>query len=223
MNNQFCKVDSCKFLGVILNSSLNWNEHINHVTMQVSKACGTMYRARLQVPRKILKQIYSALIQPYFNYCISLWGSSTTSSSMNNLFILQKKCIRIIVGKTTKEGGMFRHTKPFFKNLRILTVYNLYIYFTASELMKILNTNTPKLINEFFTISSRSGRFIYPKFNLEYYKTKSFIFNGSKILNYLLQQDIPYTEITNSTFKARLKRHLLTIQSQSIAGDRGVT
>ena len=26
MNNQFCKVDSCKFLGVILNSSLNWNE-----------------------------------------------------------------------------------------------------------------------------------------------------------------------------------------------------
>ena len=221
LNNEFCKVDSCKFLGVFINSSLDWTEHINHVTMQVSKACGTMYRARLQVPRKILKQIYSALIQPYLNYCISLWGSSITSSSMNNLFILQKKCIRIIAGKTAKEGGTFRHTKPFFKNLKILTVYNLYVYFTASELMKILTTNTPKLLSDYFITSTHSKRFIYPKFNTEYYKTKSFVFNGSKILNYLLQQDIPYTGIKNSTFKARLKRHLLTIQGQSIARDDG--
>ena len=221
MNNKFSKVYSCKFLGVLLNSTLNWNEHINHVIMQVSKSCGTMYRARLQVPRKILKQIYSALIQPYLNYCISLWGSSISSSSMNSLFILQKKCIRIIAGKTAKECGILRHTKPFFKNLKILTVFNLYVYFTASELMKILNTNTPKLLKEYFTISTHSGRFIYPKFNLEYYKTRSFVFNGSKILNHLLQQDIPYTGITNFTFKSRLKRHLLTIQSQSIAGDDG--
>ena len=41
----------------------------------------------------------------------------------------------LYVGKTIKEVGMFRHTEPFFKNLRILTVYNLYIYSTASELI----------------------------------------------------------------------------------------
>ena len=66
-----------------------------------------------------------ALVQPYLNYCISLWGYSTTSSSMKSLFILQKKCIRIVTGKTSKENGMFKHTKPLFQSLNILTVFNL--------------------------------------------------------------------------------------------------
>ena len=219
MNCQFEQVDKCKFLGVILNKHLNWDDQINHVIMQVSKSCGTLYRVRLQVPRKILKQIYTAIVQPYLNYCISLWGFSVTSKSMNRLFVLQKKCIRIVTGKTTKENGMFKHTKPMFQSLNVLTVFNLYVYFTASELKKIMNTNSPKFLSEFFTVSAHSGRFIVPKFNLEYFKSKSFVYNGSKILNYLQQQDIPFTGISNPVFKSRVKRHLLTIQSQSVAGD----
>ena len=138
---------------------------------------------------------------------------------MNKLFVLQKKCIRIVTGKTTKENGMFRHTKPMFQSLNILTVFNLYVYFTASELMKILNTGSPKNLSEFFNVSAHSGRIIFPKFNLEFFKSKSFVFNGSRILNYFLQQDIPFTGISHSVFKTRVKRHLLTIQSHSVAGD----
>ena len=134
MNSQFEQVDKCKFLGVIVNKHLNWDDQINHVIMQVSKSCGTLYRVRLQVPRKILKQIYTAIVQPYLNYCISLWGYSLTSKSMNRLFVLQKNCIRIVTGKTAKENGMFKHTKPMFQSLNVLTVFNLYVYFTASEL-----------------------------------------------------------------------------------------
>ena len=218
-NNRFAQVERCKFLGVIINDQLNWDDQIKHVIMQVSKSCGTLYRVRLQVPRKILKLIYMALVQPYLNYCISLWGYSTTSSSMKSLFILQKKCIRIVTGKTNKENGIFKHTKPLFQSLNILTVFNLYVYFTASELMKILNSNSPKPLYDFFKISAHSERCICPKFNLEFFKSKSFVFNGSKILNYLLQQDIPYSEISNSVFKSRLKRHLITMQSQSVARD----
>ena len=219
LNSKFEQVEKCKFLGVIINEHLNWNDQLEHVIMQVAKSCGTLYRVRLQVPRKILKQIYTALVQPYLNYCISLWGSSLTSKSMNKLFVLQKKCIRIVTGKTTKENGMFRHTKPMFQSLNVLTVFNLYVYFTASELKKILNTDSPKNLSEFFTVSAHSGRIIFPKFNLEFFKSKSFVFNGSRILNYFLQQDIPFTGISHSVFKTRVKRHLLTIQSQSVAGD----
>ena len=114
---------------------------------------------------------------------------------------------------------MFRHTKPMFQSFNVLTVFNLYVYFTASELKKILNTDSPKNLREFFTVSAHSGRIIFPKFNLEFFKSKSFVFNGSRILNYFLQQDIPFTGISHSVFKTRVKRHLLTIQSQSVAGD----
>ena len=59
-----------------------------------------------------------------------------------------------------------------------------------------------------------------PKFNFESFIAKSFMFNSSKILNYLLGNDIPYMNvISDSVFKSRLKFHLLTLQGQSRAGD----
>ena len=220
LNNRFKKVDSCKFLGVVINRKLNWNAHIDHVISQVSKSCGTLYRVRLHVPRKILKNIYMALIQPYLIYCISLWGYSLKSATMNKLFVLQKKCVRIITGKTTKENGIFQHTKPMFYNLKILNIFNLYTYFTAVEGMKILRNRSPKHIMNKFKISVHSFRLIYPKFKVESLKMKSFMFNSSKILNYLLVNNVPYFDIiSENTFKSRLKSHLLYLQGQCRAGD----
>ena len=222
LNHRFMKVDNCKFLGIYINKRLNWEDQINHVISQVSKSCGSLYRVRLHVPHKILKKLYIALVQPYLNYCISIWGSSQTSASMNRLFLLQKKCLRIIAGKTTKVNGIFQHTKPFFSSYGLLTIFNLYTYFTATESMKILRDESPKLLMGNFILSERSLRLIYPKFKREFFKTKSFTFNSSKILNYLLEHDIPYHGvISEAVFKSRLKRHLLAIQSQSRTGDSG--
>ena len=220
LNQSFIKVEKCKFLGVFINVKLNWDDQIDHVTSQVAKSCGTMYRVRLHVPRKILKMIYNALIQPYLIYCVSIWGFSLKSARMSKLFILQKKCVRIVVGKTDKINGIFYHTKPIFTNLRILTIFNLYTFFTAVEGMKILKTSSPKFLMDNFGVSERSDLLILPKFNFESFKAKSFIFNSSKILNYLLGNDIPYMNvISDSVFKSRLKFHLLTLQGQSRAGD----
>ena len=151
-----------------------------------------MYRSRLHVPLKILRKIYLALIQPYLIYCISLWGSSLHSEKMNKLFILQKKCVRIIAGKTAKESGIFVHTKPIFRNLNILTIFNLYTYITATETAKILLTKSPVNIYNNFQNSVRSLRLIIPKFRHETLKRMSFTNNGSRIINHLLECDIPY-------------------------------
>ena len=220
LNQRFTKVGKCKFLGVFINASLNWDDQIDHVISQVAKSCGTMYRVRLHVPRKILKMIYNALTQPYLIYCVSIWGSSLNSARMSKLFKLQKKCVRIVVGKTEKVNGIFQHTKPIFTSLRILTIFNLYTYFTAVEGMKILKTSSSRFLIDNFRISERSNLLIYPKFNFESFKAKSFTFNCSKILNYLLGYNIPYLDIiSDSVFKSRLKCHLLTLQGQSRAGD----
>ena len=109
---------------------------------------------RIVVP--VVFDIYMALVQPYLIYCISLWGYSLKSSTMNELFILQKKCVRIISGKTVKVNGIFQHTKPMFYNLKILNVFNLYTYFTAVEGMKILRNRSPKHIMDKFKTSVHS-------------------------------------------------------------------
>ena len=148
LNHKFEKVKKCKFLGIIINERLNWDDQINQVISQVSKSCGTMYRVRLHVPRKILRKIYMALIQPYLIYCISLWGFSLSSAYMNKLFVLQKKCIRIIAGKTAKENGMFQHTKPIFQNLKILTIFNLYTY-SIPSLVRASLVRGPSVVRGF--------------------------------------------------------------------------
>ena len=107
-----------------------------------------------------------------------------------------------------------------FYNLKILNIFNLYTYFTAVEGMKILRNRSPKHIMNKFKISVHSFRLIYPKFKVESFKVKSFMFNSSKILNYLLVNNVPYFDIiSENTFKPRLKSHLLFLQGQCRAGD----
>ena len=61
----FKKVDSCKFLGVFINSNLKWDEQSNNVATQVSKSCGSLYFIRNHVPTKVLIQVYLSLVQTY--------------------------------------------------------------------------------------------------------------------------------------------------------------
>ena len=219
MNNVFLPVEQCKFLGVKINSKLDWKNQIENVINQVSKACGTIYSVRRHVPQKILRTIYMAIVQPYLIYCIPLWGSSLTSEMINKLFILQKKCVRLVSNKTERINYALPHTKPLFSKLQIMTVFNLYTYMTACESMKIYKFEIPKTLFEFYEFSKISDRFIPPSFNLTTIKTKSFIFNSTKILNLLLKHDIKYSELSVANFKLRLKKHLLHIQSKSVHGD----
>ena len=101
----FKKVECCKFLGVHINQDLKWDDHIDHTIKQVSKSCGSLYSIKKHVPCKVLRQVYLSLIQPYLTYCIQLWGQGS-SSALNRLFVLQKKCIPIVCGSSEKVNGL---------------------------------------------------------------------------------------------------------------------
>ena len=186
---------------------------------QVSKSCGSLYSIRLHVPMKILRQVYMSLIQPYLTYCIPLWGANFCNSRMQKLFVLQKKCIRIVSNKTKKVNDIFPHTKPLFFRLKLLTIFNLYSYFCGCVSMRILCHQTPINIFKSFNVSVKSYRLIYPKFQNSKIKNSSFVFNASKILNYLCDHEIPYYILTAPIFKLRLKNHLLHVQNKSLKGD----
>ena len=219
LNIPFKQVVKCKFLGVIINSNLSWDDQISNVITQVSKSCGSLYSLRSVVPTKVLRQVYLSLVQPYLSYCIPLWGAVTNSYMMQKLFILQKKCIRIVGNKTEKKDGIFQHTKPIFFRFNILTLFNLYYYFTGCLAMRILTTHVPVNIMQMFKVSERSYRLIFPKFSHTKIKNNSFVFNSSKILNYLLDHAIPYYILSDTVFKHRFKSHLINIQNLSLEGD----
>ena len=63
------RVRSIPCLGVKLDETLSWDEHIEMVCKKVEK------RIKPYVPANTLISIYNALIQPYFDYCSPLWGT----------------------------------------------------------------------------------------------------------------------------------------------------
>ena len=210
------KVTMCKFLGVYINNKLDWKDHMKHVKNQISKSIGSINSMKAILPHKILKMLYFAIVQPYLVYCIPVWGSQHTTPEFKDIFIAQKRAIRTITNSTQKVNSRFQHTKNLFRTTNILTVHNLYYYITSNESKKILCTKKPQLIYDFYILSERSSRLIIPKYNYSKISNRSFIFNSSKIINYMLTNGIEYSSNSQYTFKTIVKGHLLFKQSQPI-------
>ena len=64
-NIEIERVDYFNFLGLQLNHNLNWNKHVNYVSLKVSKLSGILYKLRSEFPTYILKSIYNTLLLPH--------------------------------------------------------------------------------------------------------------------------------------------------------------
>jgi len=80
-------VETCKFLGIMINSSLDWSDH--------SKTIGILKCVRYKLPENILRSLYFSLVNPYYEYGNIVWAVKNTAS-LQKLFLTQKKAIRII-------------------------------------------------------------------------------------------------------------------------------
>ena len=107
--------EKCKFLGVYINSNLDWNDQIAHARKLVSQAIGALYSIRHNVPLKILRTVYFSLVQPYFIYAMPIWATNHNSIEFQMLFKLQKKAIRIISKKLQKLTEFFNIPSQFSK------------------------------------------------------------------------------------------------------------
>ena len=83
------------YLGIDLDENLSWDSHIDNIVKKVSAGLGAIRRVRSLVPRETLIMIYKALVQPYFDYCSSVWGSIGVCQS-ERLQKLQNRAARLI-------------------------------------------------------------------------------------------------------------------------------
>ena len=127
------RVDQHNFLGVLIDSKLNFKYHIQYICSKVSKAVEVLFKLSSYMPSEILKIIYHALVTPYFTYCITVWGCAP-QYLINKLLILQKKLIRIVAGAT-----YFAYTNPLFNSLRILKLKDIYELRSLIFIYKVFN------------------------------------------------------------------------------------
>jgi len=108
-----------KFLGLIIDKTLSWNQHIDHIATKLSSACYALRNLKHIVPQSTLRTIYYASIHSILSYSIIFLGRS---SNVNKLFILQNKIVRIITNAGVRES-----CTEAFKNMKIM-MYSQYIF-----------------------------------------------------------------------------------------------
>jgi len=90
-----CKINltnSIKFLGIIIESSLIWEKHIDHINSKLNSLGYIVCSLRSVLSLKIIKQIYTSYVHSVLNYGIIFWGNSSYSRT---IVITQKRIVRI--------------------------------------------------------------------------------------------------------------------------------
>jgi len=101
INNQSVKIDNkAKFLGLIFDSKLNWNDHISYLEQKCKKrlhlmraVAGNSWGAN----KKALLTIYRSLIRSVIDYG-SVAYNSAPDSTKKKLDVIQHKALRIACG-----------------------------------------------------------------------------------------------------------------------------
>ena len=123
-------VNNVKYLGVCLDSKLNWKLHINHIVNRFRALLCKMYYLRKFVSLSTLKSFYFAMGQSILQYSISCWGG-TYMNAIAPLIVLQNKLLKVMTFKTQRSPSL-----PLYQELEILPVRRLYIYRTIVDFRK---------------------------------------------------------------------------------------
>ena len=182
-----------KFLGLAIDETLSWNQHIEQVLNKMCNACYALMNIKRIVQIDMLRVTYFAHIHSVISYGIIFWGSS---SCANKLFIFQKKIIRIITNTRSRDSCW-----EVFKTMEIMT-YSQYIY--PLVLYTINNKHLFYTNNEIHIYKTRNLH--RPIANLSEFNKGAYI-SGIKVFNHLLQYIKALTN-DHKYFKSTLKRFL---------------
>ena len=69
-----------KYLGVLIDKTLSWTYHINHVNLKISRGKAILTKLRHYVSKDTLCMLYFAFVQPNIDYGLIVWGSATPSA-----------------------------------------------------------------------------------------------------------------------------------------------
>ncbi len=88
MNSTVTAVDSFRFLGTTISQDLKWDNYIESIVKKAQQRLYFLHQLRKFIlPRELLKQFYSAIIESVLCTSITVWFSSATKSDLRRLLM----------------------------------------------------------------------------------------------------------------------------------------
>ena len=116
-NSDLLKTNTTKFLGVIIDNNLSWQEHINNVIKKVSTNKLLIGKSRNFLSTAAKCNTYYAHIHSHLQYANAIWSGQMKSKQRINIGKIQKYCVQAIMNKPRKY-----HTDPLFTELKIMKI-----------------------------------------------------------------------------------------------------
>ena len=150
------QVHSTKFLGVVIDDRLLWEDHVAYLENKLKSSLVVIKRIIKYISKSEYMNIYNSLFISHLTYGISAWGGiphyklEKYLQSKNVVLVsclvkeyhaeYYKTCAR---SRTFQEhisphDFCLEHTKPLFKDLKLLTIHSLYYKHIFIEMFKIL-------------------------------------------------------------------------------------
>ena len=187
-NQPVPRVRSFTCLGVELDESIEWNDHIEMICKKVATGIGMMKRIKPYVPAYTLQTIYSALIQPYFDYCSPPWGVCNKTPK-DTLQKFQNRTAKIIAGVSfdTRSADVLRslgwnELEVRRRKSKLLFIYTILNDYTGPNLKESLIKRNIRQTN--YHLRNSQTDLALPKPKREFLK-KSFNYSGAKLWNSL--------------------------------------
>ena len=79
MNETIRNVPSVKFLGLLVDDTLSWDQHINQIASKLSSACYAVWTLTPLLSKNALQMLYFSYAHSIISYGIIFWGNSGNS------------------------------------------------------------------------------------------------------------------------------------------------
>ena len=93
MTSPIKDVTSTKYLGVLIDHKLTWNDHIQSIAHKAAQVNGFLYCNLRQCPAHIKAICYKSMVHPILEYASSVWDPHKTAN-IQKLESVQRRAAR---------------------------------------------------------------------------------------------------------------------------------
>ena len=144
-NKEINRVSSVKYLGLILDESLNWNSQVNEVCKNIKRYFPIFYNIRQYINIRDARTIYYTMIYSKIKYAIIVYGL-TSNDNIEKLQILQNQLNKVL----TKKNHRYR-TNLLHNDLNILKINDIINQEIVSFVHGYINEKLPPVSENYFS------------------------------------------------------------------------
>ena len=145
--------EEATFLGIIIDSHLNWDKHCNKVANTISRNNGALNRVKKILPPDSLKLLYNSFILPHLQYGLAAWGGCSNQNK-KRITTIQKRAVR-----TVSKSYINSHTEPRMKKLGLFKLEDLYSQQCATLIHDALHHRAPKPVRDLLSLNREASNF----------------------------------------------------------------